>query len=113
MNDVPLLPPAPILDKPELDLNDVPLLPPAPILELPELVIPDEPKKPELPPKTLEKEPPAPSAKKEPKNATESKLETSANELPKTGEVSNVFLSIFGISLLISGAMIWHDNKKK
>ena len=54
------MPPAPILDKPELDLNDVPLLPPAPILELPELVIPDEPKKPELPPKALEKEPPAP-----------------------------------------------------
>lgn len=113
LNDVPLLPPAPILDKPELDLNDVPLLPPAPILELPELLIPDEPKKPELPPKTLEKEPPAPSAKKEPKNAAESKLETSANELPKTGEVSNVFLSIFGISLLISGAMIYQDNKKK
>ena len=36
-----------------------------------------------------------------------------ASELPKTGEVSNVFLSIFGISLLISGAMIWQDNKKK
>lgn len=37
----------------------------------------------------------------------------SANELPKTGETGNVFLSIFGISLLISGAMIWNDNKKK
>ena len=113
INDIPLMPPAPILDKPELDLNDVPLLPPAPILELPELVIPDEPKKPEMPTKSLEKEPPAPSTKEEPKNAVGSKLETSASELPKTGEVSNVFLSIFGISLLISGAMIWQDNKKK
>lgn len=112
INDIPLMPPAPILDKPELDLNDVPLLPPAPILELPELVIPDEPK-PELPPKSLEKEPPAPRTKEESKNVTESKLDDSANELPKTGEVSNVFLSIFGISLLISGAMIWNDNKKK
>jgi LPXTG-motif cell wall-anchored protein len=113
INDIPLMPPAPILDKPELDLNDVPLLPPAPILELPKLVIPDE-HKPELPPKTLEKEPPSPSSdKEEPKNAVESKLEASARELPKTGEVSNVFLSIFGISLLISGTMIWQDNKKK
>nr|DAK37942.1 MAG TPA: LPXTG cell wall anchor motif domain protein [Caudoviricetes sp.] len=107
------MPPAPILDKPELDLNDVPLLPPAPIFDLPELLIPDEPKKPELPPKTLEKEPPAPNTKDEPKNAVESELEVSANGLPKTGEVSNVFLSIFGISLLISGAMIYQDNKKK
>lgn len=106
INDIPLMPPAPILDKPELDLNDVPLLPPAPVLELQELIVPEE-------PKSLEKESPAPSTKEEPKNAVESKLDTSANELPKTGEVSNVFLSIFGISLLISGAMIWNDNKKK
>lgn len=106
INDIPLMPPAPILDKPELDLNDVPLLPPAPILDLPELVVSEE-------PKSLEKEPPAPSTKEEQKNAAENKSEVSANELPKTGEVSNVFLSIFGISLLISGAMIWQDNKKK
>ena len=96
---------APVHELPEINIDDVPLLPPAPILELPELVIPDEPKKPELPPKTVEEEPPAPNTKEEPN--------TSANELPKTGEVSNVFLSIFGISLLISGAMIWNDNKKK
>lgn len=113
INDIPLMPPAPILDKPELDLNDVPLLPPAPILELPELVIPDEPKKPELPTKTLEKEPPAPSAKEEPKNAAESKLEVSVNELPKTGEVSNVFLSILGVSALICVGTILEDKKKK
>lgn len=113
INDIPLMPPAPILDKPELDLNDVPLLPPAPILELPELVIPDEPKNPELPPKTFEKDPPAPSAKEEPKNAAEPKSDTSTNELPKTGEVSDVFLSIFGASLLISGAILLNDRKKK
>ena len=113
INDIPLMPPAPILDKPELDLNDVPLLPPAPILDKPELVIPDEPKKPELPPKTLEKEPSAPSAKEERKNASESKLEISVNELPKTGEVSNVFLSILGVSALICIGTIWNDNKKK
>ena len=121
------VPPAPIHELPEWQGGTTPLDPPTvdkpewnggvvpndpPVLDLPELVIPDEPK-PELPTKTLEKDPPAPSAKEEPKNAVGSKLETSPNELPKTGEVSNVFLSIFGISLLISGAMIWHDNKKK
>lgn len=94
----------PTVDKPEWNGGVVPNDPPA--LDLPELVIPEE-------PKSLEKEPPAPSTKEEPKNAAESKLEAPVNELPKTGEVSNVFLSIFGISLLISGAMIWHDNKKK
>lgn len=94
----------PTVDKPEWNGGVVPNDPP--VLDLPELVIPEE-------PKSLEKEPPAPSAKEERENAVESKLEASANELPKTGEVSNVFLSIFGISLLISGAMIWQDNKKK
>lgn len=103
----------PVHELPEINIDDVPLLPPAPILELPELVIPDKPKKPELPPKTLEKEPPTPSAKEEPKNAVESKLEASANELPKTGEVSNVFLSILGVSALICIGTIWNDNKKK
>ena len=106
LNDIPLMPPAPILDKPELDLNDVPSLPPAPVLELPELVIPEE-------PKSLEKEPPAPSTKEEPKNAVESKLDTSTNELPKTGEVSNVFLSILGVSALICVGMFFGDKKKK
>lgn len=121
ISGIPEMPPAPIHELPEWQGGATPLDPPTvdkpewnggvvpndpPVLDLPELVIPEE-------PKSLEKEPPAPSTKEEPKNAVGSKLETSPNELPKTGEVSNVFLSIFGISLLISGAMIWHDNKKK
>lgn len=128
INDIEQTPPAPVFELPEWQGGTTPLDPPTvdkpewnggvvpndpPVLDLPELVIPDDPKKPELPPKTLEKEPPAPSAKNESKNAAESKLEASASGLPKTGEVSNVFLSIFGISLMISGAMIWQDNKKK
>lgn len=103
----------PVHELPEINIDDVPLLPPSPILDKPELVIPDEPKKPILPPKTLEKEPSAPSAKEERKNAAESKLDTSASELPKTGEVSNVFLSILGVSALICIGTIWNDNKKK
>ena len=101
----------PVHEKPEWNGSVIPNNPP--VLELPELVIPDEPKKPELPPKTLEKEPLVPSTKEEPKNAVESKLEASARELPKTGEVSNVFLSILGASALICVGTIWNDNKKK
>ena len=77
-----------------------------PALDLPELVIPEE-------PKSLEKEPPAQITKEEQKNAVESKLEASASGLPKTGEVSNVFLSILGVSALICIGTIWNDNKKK
>lgn len=128
ISGIPEMPPAPIHELPEWQGGATPLDPPTvdkpewnggvvpndpPVLDLPELVIPDEPKKPELPPKTLEKEPPAPSTKEEPKNAVESKLDTSVNELPKTGEVSNVFLSILGVSALICVGTIWHDNKKK
>lgn len=125
---IPEMPPAPVHELPEWQGGTTPLDPPTvdkpewsggvvpndpPVLDLPELVIPDEPKKPELPPKTLKKEPPAQVPRKNPKNAVESKLEVSANELPKTGEVSNIFLSIFGASLLISGAILLNDRKKK
>lgn len=36
LNDIPLMPPAPIVDIPELPIEDIPLLPPAPVLEIPE-----------------------------------------------------------------------------
>lgn len=49
LEDIPLLPPAPILDKPELPLEDIPLMPPAPILEKPYLPIEDIPVLPPAP----------------------------------------------------------------
>ena len=52
LEDIPLLPPAPILDKPELPLEDIPLMPPPPVVEIPELHIPVEPVKPHEDPKT-------------------------------------------------------------
>lgn len=52
IEDIPLLPPAPILEKPFLPIEDIPLMPPAPILDLPELHIPEEPVKPHEDPKT-------------------------------------------------------------
>lgn len=73
LEDIPLLPPAPVLEKPYLPIEDIPLLPPAPILELPELHIPEEPVKPhedpKTPPVTPEDKPkvPSESPKVEPK----------------------------------------------
>lgn len=40
---------APKYEKPELNIDDIPLMPPAPILELPELEIPEQPKEIEKP----------------------------------------------------------------
>lgn len=87
LNDIPLMPPAPvldkpewkggvvpfdapILDKPEINIEDIPLLPPAPVLDKPELVIDiPEPKKdkPNTPSKTTDK-PNTPAPKETPKN---------------------------------------------
>ena len=53
INDVPLMPPPPVLEIPELPLEDIPLLPPTPILEKPELPLEDIPLMP--PPPVLEK----------------------------------------------------------
>ena len=121
ISGIPEMPPAPVHELPELQGGTTPLDPPTvdkpewnggvvpndpPVLDLTELVIPEE-------PKSLEKEPPAPSTNEEPKNAAESKLDASASVLPKTGEVSNVFLSILGVSALICIGTIWNDNKKK
>lgn len=49
LEDIPLMPPAPILDKPYLPLEDIPLMPPAPILEKPYLPIEDVPVLPPAP----------------------------------------------------------------
>lgn len=45
----PVMPPAPVVEKPYIDINDIPMLPPAPVLELPELKIPGQPKEVEKP----------------------------------------------------------------
>lgn len=61
---------APILDKPEINIEDIPLLPPAPVLDKPELVIdiPD-PKRDEPKPQPKEDKPntPAPKTNEDPK----------------------------------------------
>ena len=68
---------APVLDKPEINIEDIPLLPPAPILDKPELVIdiPD-PKRDEPKPQPKEDKPNTPASK--------------TNEDPKVEEVKIV-----------------------
>lgn len=118
INDVPLMPPPPVLEIPELPLEDIPLLPPAPILEKPELHIPEEPVKPhedpKTPPVTPEDKPkvPSESPKVEPKKEevkVENKGEVShetpveiykAPILPQTGSEAGVALSVLGLTVL-------------
>lgn len=118
INDVPLMPPPPVLEIPELPLEDVPVLPPAPVLEKPELHIPEEPVKPhedpKTPPVTPEDKPkvPSESPKVEPKKEevkVENKGEVSHEEqvetykapmLPQTGSETGVALAMLGMTVL-------------
>lgn len=118
IDDIPKMPPAPVVDIPELPIEDIPLLPPAPILEIPELHIPEEPVKPhedpKTPPVTPEDKPkvPSESPKVDPKKEevkVENKGEVShetpvetykAPMLPQTGSETGVALSVLGLTVL-------------
>jgi LPXTG-motif cell wall-anchored protein len=105
-------------EKPYLPIEDVPVLPPAPIVEIPELHIPEEPVKPHEDPKTPTVTPedkpkvPSESPKVEPKKEevkVENKGEVShettvttykAPMLPQTGSETGVVLSVLGLTVL-------------
>lgn len=73
---------APKYDKPELNINDIPLMPPAPILDKPEYPIPSEPEKPNTPPSTPEVPNTPVTPKEEPKKPSESpKVEPKKEEV--------------------------------
>lgn len=92
LEDIPLLPPAPILDKPELSLEDIPLMPPPPVVEIPELHIPEEPVKPHEDPKTPEDKPKVPSEnpKDEPKKENVEIKHTGSEDSPKSYDAPSV-----------------------
>lgn len=110
---------APILDKPEINIEDIPLLPPAPILEKPELIIdiPD-PKRDEPQPEPKQDKPNTPSEiNSKPSKTTSEQLkeqvnviyqptETNAHTLPDTGTESSLILSFAGMFILGSMARI-------
>ena len=108
---------APVLDKPEINIEDIPLLPPAPILEKPELVIDiPEPKRDEPKPQPKEDKPNTPAPKETPKteevkitNRVENHAESARNEseeveaysapakLPNTGSDFGIAISLLGL----------------
>lgn len=110
---------APILDKPEINIEDIPLLPPAPILEKPELIIdiPD-PKRDEPQPEPKQDKPNTPTEinskpsitpvepQKEQVNVIYQPTEINVHTLPNTGTESSLVLSFAGMFILGSMARI-------
>ncbi|MBF1717566.1 MAG: hypothetical protein HXO90_00060 [Streptococcus salivarius] len=111
---------APILDKPEINIEDIPLLPPAPVLEKPELVIDiPGPKRDEPNPEPKQDQPNTPAPKEAPKaeevkinNRAENHAKITRNEseetveaysapavLPATGSDLGLSLVALGISV--------------
>ena len=102
---------APILDKPEINIEDIPMMPPAPVLEKPELII-DLPKpKPNTPTVTTDKPSIPVEINSKPSKTTSEPLkeqvdviyqptETNAHTLPNTGTESSLVLSFAGMFIL-------------
>lgn len=102
---------APVLDKPEINIEDIPMMPPAPVLEKPELIIDiPEPKRdePNVPTVTTDKTPTIVSKpskttvepQKEQVNVIYQPTETNAHMLPNTGSESGLVLSFAGMFIL-------------
>lgn len=89
---------APVLDKPEINIEDIPMMPPAPILDKPELVIDiPEPKRDEPKPQPKEDKPNTPAPKETPKveevkinNRVENRAKITRNESEETVEAYSV-----------------------
>lgn len=104
---------APIYDKPEINIEDIPMMPPAPILEKPELIIeiPSEPVKPKTP-NTPDKPYDAPKEKVAQSTAVSYKLDSEPKEvanttvyggtLPNTGEKEGI-ASTLGLVVIAAG----------
>ena len=110
---------APKYDKPSININDIPLMPPAPILYKPELVIDiPEPKRDEPKPQPKQDKPNIPveinskpskttvEPRKEQVNVIYQATETNAHTLPHTGSESTLALSFAGMFILGSVARI-------
>lgn len=104
---------APILDKPEINIEDIPMMPPAPILEKPEFIIDvPKPKRDEPKPQPKQDKPNTPTTinskpskttvepQKEQVNVIYQPTETNAHTLPNTGSESTLILSFAGMFIL-------------
>ena len=105
---------APIYDKPEINIEDIPMMPPAPILELPELEIPEEPtpEKPSTPEKAPKTSVERPNDKVAQSTTVSYKLYSEPKEvvnttvyggtLPNTGEKEGI-MSTLGLVVIAAG----------
>lgn len=98
---------APILDKPEINIEDIPMMPPAPVLEKPELIIDIPEPQPKLQPKQdkpteINSKPSKTTVepRKEQVNVIYQPQETNAHTLPNTGSESTLVLSFAGMFIL-------------
>lgn len=96
---------APQLDKPEINIEDIPMMPPAPILEKPELIIdiPDPKPQPKTDKLTTINSKPSKTTvepQKEQVNVIYQQTETNAHTLPNTGSESGLVLSFAGMFIL-------------
>ena len=93
----------PVLDLPEINIDDVPVLPPAPVHELPELDVPDVPtEEPKTPPTQEELPPASAEAKSQDKKV-----------LPKTGSKDNgILVNIAFVIIFIVACIKAYFTKK-
>lgn len=98
---------APIVDKPEIDLKDIPMMPPAPVLDLPELVIPDTPAPKEDKPKTD-----VPSSEDPGKGVAAYSQGTKGKQLPATGDAEESYLLFGGIVVAVLGLGMFGMKRK-
>lgn len=98
---------APIVDKPEIDLKDIPMIPPAPVLDLPELVIPDTPAPKEDKPKTE-----VPSSEDPGKGLEVYSQGTKGKQLPATGDTEESYLLFGGIVVAVLGLGMFGMKRK-
>lgn len=101
---------APILEKPEINIEDIPMMPPAPVLDKPELII-DLPQPKQDKPNTPVEINSKPSKttvepQKEQVNVIYHATQTDAHALPNTGSEGTLVLTFAGMFLLSGAARI-------
>lgn len=115
-------------NKPYLPIEDIPLMPPAPILEKPEYPIPAEPEKPNTPPTTPEDKPktpapnqyvpirkieePKPVVNNIPPKVIEAAKKVETHSLPNTGSSLELALITTGVFLATAGIAISRKETK-
>lgn len=98
---------SPIVDKPEIDLKDIPMMPPAPVLDLPELVIPETPAPKEDKPKNE-----VPTPEQQGKKVEETAYITKGQQLPATGDAEETYLLFGGIVIAVLAIGMYGMKRK-